>query len=1166
MKGKLPSIVMVFVALALVFSMAAVVAPNANEDASAALTSDRHIGMPMPSMTGYTLMPDADAAAFDRGDDGTIACAVTDESGVRWGTTLGDSIWAIMISTDNGYHWTLGWTLPEDDEGPIVDVVMAPGYSHPGWIYFITPEHLYYSMDGGDNFYRTSTDAPGVDPGDGDQTSLDVAPCPSTCPTCDEYVAVVGVAGGARDGVFTYNLEGVGLWLDMELGNAPAATNDFPAYEVAFSPGYVQAQAPGDLVIVAVSYYHPYDVNAAHPSPLAAAIGADTTIVTTYAGQYGTWGIENWDAPMYTGAPAPVAAEWARLDFPGDYHWQSNPYTYVVVDCGGGAGGDAWRAENWLTSGTVGGRSIRLNLLGGADVDCDTIAVYGSSIFVEALVGLADPWSGGDQAQVAHGMNLRVSPNWNPSMNPPSGNSLSDDYERCFVWWDGTDAFASTADDDDTMSAFSRGYLGALGWAWHGTGLVDDIVYSSNILDSGWYYAVPTSISASQAYATGPDNTFFFTTFSEWACDESDYGGQSMWRQSEVNSVEWERVLWQGMWYSSGLRVEQANDYEGPVYEFTYAWVDEIWTVETSPDFPATGHAFVLGGKYYGGAYSDHIFFTPDSGNTWLPFGNMPLNQQGDAVPSTLCPADYQTVLYGTEIGYVYKTGNRGASWTDGVITEDEHVTDLNVSPIFSNTGAMATDKCVLAATFDDDEGAAKVWLSCDGAEELFVQVGPEVADTGGEMEGDEYQEYINPVMCDFDNGWGTDNFTVYAAASAQLDYYEWDDDIDEWILEDYGEAGLYRAEVDTLDPQSASWDTLVSWQEIIAMAPPPDWDDEERWLWFTDLDVGPYNTIYAPFGLYDDYWERFTWGGMFRCLDGTLHVTEWDNANQGMQDRTGFMFVDAVPGTTHLWSIDIKLEEADDRIIPKIMMYEDILCQHGPTLVAPADASTNVGAMVGDNVNVIIDWEDVQSSAAVTYQWQVSDDSGFTTLVAEGFTTNGFAQVTGLENGFQYFWRVRVIWPVLSPWSPVDGGYSYTTVIGTETAAPKLEAPIAGATGVSLAPTFEWSALGWADSYQIQVSTDPSFDTVYIVVDVTLGDQQAYQSSTELVAGTTYFWHVKAMSATQASNWSATGSFTTAFEPAAAGTPVWVWVLIVIGAILALVVIVLIVQTRRPA
>lgn len=130
----------------------------------------------------------------------------------------------------------------------------------------------------------------------------------------------------------------------------------------------------------------------------------------------------------------------------------------------------------------------------------------------------------------------------------------------------------------------------------------------------------------------------------------------------------------------------------------------------------------------------------------------------------------------------------------------------------------------------------------------------------------------------------------------------------------------------------------------------------------------------------------------------------------------------------------------------------------------------------------------------------------------------------------------------------------SFTTVATPGTVAPELLSPSAGAEGVSSTPTFSWSSVAGATSYQIQVATSSDFSSTEI--DETTS-ATAYQPGDEL-DNDTYYWRVKADA-----DWSATGVFTVGAMPGA-GTPAWVWVVIVIGALLVIAVIVLILRTRR--
>ena len=130
----------------------------------------------------------------------------------------------------------------------------------------------------------------------------------------------------------------------------------------------------------------------------------------------------------------------------------------------------------------------------------------------------------------------------------------------------------------------------------------------------------------------------------------------------------------------------------------------------------------------------------------------------------------------------------------------------------------------------------------------------------------------------------------------------------------------------------------------------------------------------------------------------------------------------------------------------------------------------------------------------------------------------------------------------------------------------PKVDllSPTYGATDIGTKPLFEWTGVEDATGYSLLVDDDPAFGSP--VIDEDLGLQQTYHPAAALAYETTYSWRVVASGV----DWTsppADGIFTTIPswpEPVQTGTPWWIWVLIVIGALLAIAVIVLIVRTRR--
>jgi len=661
--------------------------------------------------------------------------------------------------------------------------------------------------------------------------------------------------------------------------------------------------------------------------------------------------------------------------------------------------------------------------------------------------------------------------------------------------------------------------------------------------------------------------------------------GLSLWRHAPTGlneAVVWERIACENMLMPEAgaplhgvpatvsAELLDLSDIAGSLVGFDATFVPRV-----DPGFEQSNHMFMLAGV----SSRDQLLYSFDRGDTWKCTATMPGTAGAPLSDTGWTVVDHSTVIMGDTMGYVYKTTNGGNSWTDGVDTATGLVTDLNVSPIYSEAGGEGSDKAVLVGLYNYSASAAQVWLSQDGVEEQFVQVGRDIID-------DIYGLH-SKVVTNFDPGWSAEssptNRFIYAGCSGFLARHCCACATPA-SLSERGETGIYRSEVNAYNPSDSIWEIIYSLDDIAPYLPDAKSGQWRYWA-FTDLEYGHEGTVYIPFGVLQwtdpadcasvvDFRVDFALGGALRTFGGTREYAAdvaWNVLTLGLPrvPACGLWLLRAVPGTNHLFSIIYQLDVIGDELADYdlgLVTFEDTLCQVGPMLVAPADGATNVGDVVGEleKINIKLHWEAVASTATVTYQWQVDNDCGFTEpVIAEGFTTETFAQVTNLENAFKYFWRVRVFDPDYTSWSQTR---SFTTVASTITdvmTGPAGGSPAAGASGVPLRPLFSWSAFGGMTSYRIQVATDAGFS--YVVIDETI-DGTAYQPVTDLEMNTTYYWRVKATSDTAASGWSGTGVFTTGPEEVpAAGTPAWVWVVIVIGAILAIAVVVLIMVTRKP-
>jgi hypothetical protein len=159
----------------------------------------------------------------------------------------------------------------------------------------------------------------------------------------------------------------------------------------------------------------------------------------------------------------------------------------------------------------------------------------------------------------------------------------------------------------------------------------------------------------------------------------------------------------------------------------------------------------------------------------------------------------------------------------------------------------------------------------------------------------------------------------------------------------------------------------------------------------------------------------------------------------------------------------------------------------------------------------------------AVSYEYQLSDTTDFSRLVASGEGTDTTASVNGLEYLTNYYWRARAIGAQdTSDWS---AAFSFTT---KSKELPALGVPIQllpanAATDVPRDLDFVWTSVNEADRYNFELR----LDTTSAFLSTTTKDTTVnYQN---LVNGTTFYWRVQSADSATArkSDWSGWFGFT---------------------------------------
>jgi len=297
------------------------------------------------------------------------------------------------------------------------------------------------------------------------------------------------------------------------------------------------------------------------------------------------------------------------------------------------------------------------------------------------------------------------------------------------------------------------------------------------------------------------------------------------------------------------------------------------------------------------------------------------------------------------------------------------------------------------------------------------------------------------------------------------------------------------------------------------------------------------------------------------------------------------------------LWAIDSGDHyDVVDGSDGQIWTYEDCTAKTAPALLSPVcGADIDSAACEGcTNVDINLCWEKICD--ACEYDIAIATDEDFNQTVmavsVDCFPPASCADPCylipsgALQAGTTYYWRVRVSKTetgeyAKSQWSETC---SFNVAAGVG-AGVFLLAPDNGDMGVQTASVgFSWSGVGGATSYSFVLSPNSDLSGALVSEELS-GTAMTYTGT--LDNSTPYFWQVTAWKDGSILSTSDIGAFTTAGEPAAPPeppappapapeivipippaqqiTPNWIYAVIAIGAALAVLVIVLILRTRRP-
>ncbi|MFC1892782.1 hypothetical protein ACFLYR_01920 [Chloroflexota bacterium] len=507
-------------------------------------------------------------------------------------------------------------------------------------------------------------------------------------------------------------------------------------------------------------------------------------------------------------------------------------------------------------------------------------------------------------------------------------------------------------------------------------------------------------------------------------------------------------------------------------------------------------------------------------------FARLPSKTGTAGTIDSLVAAGLKEVMVGDSQGDFYRTTNSGLTWSTAVATGLNGFSSMVLSPDYGR------DQTILAG---DDEG--NVCRSTDAGEEWqSVTEGTEKFDKGENVYVAFHPDYASngTFFAAGDNKAGTDGELIIARYG------------DEWEV-------IYELE----DSQGV---------DIKGNA--------------TGLTVSEDGTLYCTFSGVD---------GMFRTLNpmDRPDKVEVENVTEDITTALASLYLSA--GSNILSGQEGYYDSGTGEWTPgkDIYTYADTL-NVSPQLDSPAD-----GADSGRQTSCQLSWQEI--SSATSYEIWYDTAPSFNQSPTRLYSEVTHADITGLESGVTYYWRVRVgqqgdllfapdtfVASGAPAFSRFSGTRSFTTTLGrgqwSPFAAPSGIAPLPGAIGVSVRPTFHWEPADGATAYELVLARNSEFTDVVIAM---AGDNvlltNVWASDRDLEYSTTYYWRVRAVSPTSYSQW-AVGIFTTQSAalvppspspsppvlPTEPGTPVAIWVMLAVIAVLIIVLLVLIVTTRR--
>ncbi len=734
-----------------------------------------------------------------------------------------------------------------------------------------------------------------------------------------------------------------------------------------------------------------------------------------------------------------------------------------------------------------------------------SIAYYGNYASGKLLVGevLGDPCTATVMTWFTDSPTTCPIPCWYPAMKPPTGgagneNCIGSGYGNAQVAWapDGSIAYTGTASSAATTGGVNWPSPYIIGEDFDESAF--SITYNNGEI---WNQLalLDTSINQFIDIAPAPDcSTVYLASINE---NSGCSGFDSVWRsQSSTTDTTWERILCQA---SSSSHCAQ-NQTDNAILRLAGDKTDGqivFWT--------AIG--------------SRKIIWSPDFGDYWTD-----INPQ--LIVQDMAAEDSETLYILDANGCTQKLTFSGVGRISGYVTPTGLDTGYSIATAY--TGLTPDNHKGNIIVGGKGTGLYDVAYSTDGGK-TFDPIATQLPTRGDTM-----------VIAH--SGYKS-NGEVFAINSGGM--YEWSI---------YYGGGTWSWPLPEKDKWATQWGG-------------PSWPTS-----VTGLSISRNGSFY-----FSDTWGAYVrWTMTSAGIDPTISFGI--NPTTRLRICGGLITGDPIT----VWLIDQRPYNPPQG---GVWRYVDTLAWNGPVPTSPiSDATVPHDPVSGRAGEINLTWQPVSMSRG--YQIQIAKDADFALEIAnigEGWLgpfytppdldapalmippgggtitdANGNTWIVpALEANHSYYWRVLVRDvatgdPIQSPWSwrelfTVEAGLPATHPYY----GPHLLLPDNGCLGCPIESTsFSWSPFKGTTMYKFVLAKDAAMSDVLVKTEL---PTTSYNYDGILDYNTNYFWQVQAVEPIP-SNWSATFCFHTESAPTpqsnSQGTQlasVWIWLIIIIGAIL---------------